>query len=247
MNMNLAAAAQSCLFLQQTPRLSFFLPPPLWLQNTRPATTTDVLKMLIHPSIVYPIPYSILPWYHPNHRRRSLSSLCIQHNHSTPPTLPPLLSLFSYHSPTPTSSPMLPPRGPLLRPIKLLINQMQQQIHIQPQPPLEKRHELVRLKLRLQQVLDRHQRARARHLDVRAAALEREDADLVARDGQVDLAPVALGDPLPGDEDALVREGAGRVLVRAELGDAAGTEEVALVVVLFGEGEEETFFAGGLS
>lgn len=142
---------------------------------------------------------------------------------------------------------MLTPHGPLLRPIKLLINQMQQQIHIQPQPPLEKRHELVRLKLRLQQVLDRHQRARARHLDVRAAALEREDADLVARDGQVDLAPVALGDPLPGDEDALVREGAGRVLVRAELGDAAGAEEVALVVVLFGEGEEETFFAGGLS
>lgn len=120
---------------------------------------------------------------------------------------------------------------------------MQQQIDIQPQLPLKQVHELMRLKLRLQEVLDGHQRAGARHLDVAATALETEDADLVARDGDVDLAPVALGNARPRDQHALVGQGAGRVLEGAELGDAAGALELALVVVLLGEGEEETFLA----
>lgn len=82
-----------------------------------------------------------------------------------------------------------------------------------------------------------------------AAALQTKNADLVARDGDVDLTPVALGDARPRDQHALVREGAGRVLEGAELGDAAGALELALVVVLLGEGEKETFLAigGGLS
>lgn len=62
----------------------------------------------------------------------------------------------------------------------------------------------MRLKLRLQQVLDGHQGAGTRHLDVAATTLETENADLVARDGDVDLAPVALGDTRPRDEHALV-------------------------------------------
>lgn len=78
-----------------------------------------------------------------------------------------------------------------------------------------------------------------------AAALKTENADLVTRDGDVDLTPVALGDARPRDQHALVREGAGRVLEGAELGDAAGALELALVVVLLGEGEKETFLAVG--
>lgn len=58
------------------------------------------------------------------------------------------------------------------------------------------------------------------------------------------MAPFALGGALPGDDDSLVREGAETVFVGAKFGDAAGTFEFALVVVLFGEGEEEAFFAG---
>lgn len=120
---------------------------------------------------------------------------------------------------------------------------MQQQINIQPQLALKQVHELVRLKLRLQQVLDGHQRASSGHLDVAPAAFQRKDADLVARDGDVDLAPVALGNTRPRDKHALVTEGAGRVLEGAKLGHAAGALELALVVVLFGEGEEEALFA----
>ena len=122
---------------------------------------------------------------------------------------------------------------------------MQQQVDIQPQIPLKETHKLVRLKLRLQKVLDGHERAGAGHLDVAATALDAEHADLVARDGQVDLVPVALGDALPRDEHALVVERPRAVLVRAELGHAARPLELALVVVLLGEGKEEAFFAGG--
>lgn len=43
----------------------------------------------------------------------------------------------------------LPPCSLLLRPVELLVEQMQQQVDIQPQVPLEQVHKLVSLKLRL--------------------------------------------------------------------------------------------------
>jgi len=69
---------------------------------------------------------------------------------------------------------------------------MQQQIDVESQVALEKCHKLVCLELGLQEVLDRHKSTGARDLDVAAATLEGENADLVARDGQIDLSPIAF-------------------------------------------------------
>jgi hypothetical protein len=80
----------------------------------------------------------------------------------------------------------------LLSPVELLVQKMQEKVDVKPQIALEEGHELMSLKLRLQEILDRHKSACARNLNVAAAALEGEDADLVARDSEVNLAPIAL-------------------------------------------------------
>lgn len=99
------------------------------------------------------------------------------------------------------------------------------------------------LELGLEEVLDGDEGAGARHLDVAPAALELEDTDLVARDGQVDVAPVAVGDALPGHHHALLRERPRAVLERPELGHPAGPLQLPLVVVLLREGEEEALLS----
>ena len=72
-----------------------------------------------------------------------------------------------------------------------------------------------------------------------------EDANLVARDGQVDLVPALFGVAGPGDEHALFRQRARAVLEAAEFRDAAGAGQLALVVVLLGEGQQEALLALG--
>lgn len=58
--------------------------------------------------------------------------------------------------------------------------------------PSKNIHELMRLELRLQKILDRYEGTRARDLDMAAAALDVEYAYLVTRDGEVDIAPIAF-------------------------------------------------------
>lgn len=74
-----------------------------------------------------------------------------------------------------------------------------------------------------------------------AAPLDVEHAHLVARDGQVDVAPVAFRYALPRYDDALAEQRAHAVLVGAEFRHPAGSLEFSLVVVLFGEWKEMTF------
>jgi hypothetical protein len=76
-----------------------------------------------------------------------------------------------------------------------------------------------------------------------STTLEDEHAHLIAGDGEVDLVPFPFRHALPGDQDALFGEGASRVLVGSELGDATGSFEFTLVVVLFSEGEEESLLS----
>lgn len=98
-------------------------------------------------------------------------------------------------------------RRGLLRSVELLVDQVQEQVHVELEVALEEVHELVGLELRLEEVLDGDEGAGAGHLDVSAGALDGEDTDFVAADGDVDL--VVVGDAGPGDEDALVGELAG--------------------------------------
>jgi hypothetical protein len=121
---------------------------------------------------------------------------------------------------------------------------MQQQINVESQVALEECHKLVCLELGLQEVLDRHKSTGARDLDVAAAALEGENADLVARDGQIDLSPIAFRHARPRYEDTFVEKSSSAVFVRAELGDSPASLELALVIVLFGEWKEKPFFPG---
>ena len=72
-----------------------------------------------------------------------------------------------------------------------------------------------------------------------------KDANLVARDGQVDLIPLRLWVACPRDEHALLRERARAVLEATELRHAAGASELALVVILLREGHEEALLALG--
>lgn len=122
---------------------------------------------------------------------------------------------------------------------------MQEQIHIHLDLPAaaEELQELRVVELRLQQLIERHLRAGAGHGDGPVAALEGEDAHFVARDGEVDVRPLAFRVPAPLDQDAPVGEFLGRVLEGAEFGDAAGALQFALVVPLLGEGHEEAFLA----
>ena len=122
---------------------------------------------------------------------------------------------------------------------------MQEQVHIHfnlPSTP-KKLHELRIVELRLEQIIQRHLRAGAGHGNGTVAAFEREDADFVAADGEINVLPLAFGVAVPGDQDAAVGEFLGAVFERAEFGDAAGPGEFAFVVPLFGEGHQEAFLA----
>lgn len=130
-----------------------------------------------------------------------------------------------------------------MRSIELLVQCVQQQVDVELEVALKHIHKLVRLELSLQDVLNRDQRTGAGDLDVSAAALEVEHSDLVTADGQIDDAPIALGHSLPGDDNTSVGESPHAVLVRSKLGHAAGALQFALVVELFREWKEETFFA----
>lgn len=122
---------------------------------------------------------------------------------------------------------------------------MQEEVHIHPDlaAPAEELQELRVVELRLQQVVQRHAGARAGDGDRPVAALELEDADLVARDGEVDVRPLPLRVALPRGQDAAVRQLLGRVLEGAEAGHAAGALQLSLVVPLLGEGHEEALLA----
>lgn len=122
---------------------------------------------------------------------------------------------------------------------------MQEQIHIHLDltARAEKLQKLRVVELRLQQIIQRHLSARARYGNRPVAALEREDADFVARDGEIDVRPLAFGVAAPCDEDASVGEFLGGIFEGAELGNTAGALELAFVVPLFREGHEEAFLA----
>lgn len=127
--------------------------------------------------------------------------------------------------------------------IELPKDQMQEQVNVESETALEERHELVVVELGLEEVVEGHVRAGTGDLDAAHAALDEEDADLVRRDGQVDLVVLFLRVALVGDQDALVGQRPGRVFERAEFRHPAGPLQLAFVVVLFGEGDEEAFFA----
>lgn len=135
-------------------------------------------------------------------------------------------------------------RIPIL--VKLPHDEMQEQIHIHLDfaAPAEELQKLRVVELRLQELVQRHPCARARDRDRPGAALEQEDANLVTRDGEVDVGPLALVRvTLPRRQDAAVRQLGGRVFKGAEARHAAGALELALVVPLLGEGHEKTLLA----
>lgn len=120
---------------------------------------------------------------------------------------------------------------------------MQQQVDVESQVALEVIDELVCFELRLQEIFNGDDGARARDLDVATAALNVEDADLVAGDSQANTSPLALGVTFPFNDYTLVGKLSNAVLVRAKLWNAACTFEFTLVVILPREGHEESFFA----
>ncbi len=121
--------------------------------------------------------------------------------------------------------------------------QEQVDIHLHLAAAAEKLHELRVVELRLEQIVQGHLGAGAGHGDGPVAAVEREDADFVAADGEVDVLPLALRVAVPRDEDAPVAQFLGAVFEGAEFGDAAGAGQFAFVVPLLGEGHEEAFLA----
>lgn len=98
---------------------------------------------------------------------------------------------------------------------------MQKQINIQPQLTLKQIQVLIIQKLRIEQIIHGDLRARTRDLNTAFAALDEEDADFVAGDGEVDFVPFAFWVGFPGDENAFVAEGARGVLEGAEFWFAA--------------------------
>ncbi len=120
---------------------------------------------------------------------------------------------------------------------------MQKEVDIDSKRALEKVHELGIVELGLQQIVQRDLGIGARNHHVPAAPVDGEDADFIARDGQVDPIPLPLQVALPVHQDALVGQVACRVLVAAELEGAAAALQFAFVIPLFGEGHDESFFA----
>lgn len=100
------------------------------------------------------------------------------------------------------------------------------------------------IELGLEEIVQRDMGAGTGDLNTAHTALDEEDADLVRRDGQVDLVVLFLRIALVGDQDPLVGQRTGGILERAEFRHASRSLQLAFVVVLFGKGDEEAFFAG---
>lgn len=128
---------------------------------------------------------------------------------------------------------------------------MKEQIDVDlgPSSPLaftEKVHKLMIIKLCRQTILKRHLCACARNLNTPHAPLDIKHTNLITANRDVDFLVLLLGVSAPGHEDAFVPEITSGVFEGPESGLAAGFLEFALVVVLAGEREEETFLSGGL-
>lgn len=76
---------------------------------------------------------------------------------------------------------------------------MQEKVNIKLQTPLKQVHILIIIELRTQTLLQRDLRTRARNLNTPHTALDKEHADFVARNSQVDLIPLFFCVALPGD------------------------------------------------
>lgn len=121
---------------------------------------------------------------------------------------------------------------------------MQEEIYIQSQSPFENIHELIRRKLRFQYALQWYLRTRSWNLNAAHTALDEKYADLVTRESDVNLVPLAFRVALPRDNNSLVCKCARRVFERPKFRLTATALELALMVVLLGERKEETLFAG---
>ena len=135
--------------------------------------------------------------------------------------------------------------------VEFLIDQMKEQVDVDLGPSssltfTEKVHKLMIIKLRRQTILKRHLCACARNLNTPHAPLNIKHTNLITADRDIDFLVLLLGVSAPGHEDAFIPEVTGGVFEGPEFGLPAGFLEFALVVVLPGEGEEETFLSGGL-
>lgn len=83
------------------------------------------------------------------------------------------------------------------RAVELFVNQMQEQVNIELQGLLKQAHVLVIVELCTQAFLQRHLCTRSWNLYASHAALNEEDTDLIAGDGNVDLIPLLLRVSLP--------------------------------------------------
>jgi hypothetical protein len=143
------------------------------------------------------------------------------------------------------------PAEALLIAVELLENQMQEQININPDSPVaapiasfsKQIHELVVVKLRLQQPIEWYLRKRAWNHHATLRPLDLKDTRLIRRDGEFEAIPRALRVAVPRNQNALLSEVTGRVLEGAKAVGAAGGFEFAHVVVLAGEGEKELLLA----
>lgn len=102
--------------------------------------------------------------------------------------------------------------------VELLIGQMQEEIDIQLQGILEQVHVLIVIELRAQTSFQSDLGACSRNLNASHTAFDKEDANLIARNCNVDLVPLSLSVPLPRDKHGLVCESSSRVLAGAEFG-----------------------------
>lgn len=98
---------------------------------------------------------------------------------------------------------LVPLSSPLLRPVKFLVHEVQQEIDIQLHVAFEQVHELPCFELRLEKVFDTHQSACAWHLDMASRAFNGEHANVITRYCDIDLVPVAHA--RPRNKDTLVR------------------------------------------
>jgi hypothetical protein len=120
---------------------------------------------------------------------------------------------------------------------------MKCQINIQFQCSLKEIHELMIIELGRQTVLKRNLCAGSWDLDASHATLEEKDADLIARDCDVNFIVLLFRISLPRDKHTFITEIASRVFVGAKFGLAACALEFPLVVVLLGKWKKEALFA----
>jgi hypothetical protein len=112
---------------------------------------------------------------------------------------------------------------------------MQEEVDVYSQRPFEDIHELISRKLRSKELLKWDLGARSGNLNASHTALDKKDANFVARYREVDLVPLPFWISLPRDNHPPVCESPRRVFERAELWFSAGSLKFSLVVVLFGE------------